>query len=140
MLSNIKIGDKKIVQLSVKKEDTALNYGSGQLENLFASPKLVALTIEAASKLIDPVLPEGFISVGKSFDIEHIAPTTLGQTITLEVEITELSKTRVSFSMNAYDEVGLIGKGSHTRYVVNKLSLLERAYKRSDFPNNITID
>jgi predicted thioesterase len=140
MFSNLKLGDKKIVQLSVKKEDTALNYGSGQLENLFASPKLVALTIEAASKLIDSSLPDGFISVGKSFNIEHIAPTTLGQTITLEVEIIALSEPKVTISMNAYDEIGLIGKGEHVRYIVNKISLLEKAYERSDFPNNIPID
>jgi len=126
------IGDKKIIQLTVSAEDTALNYGSGQIENLFASPKLLALMIEASTKLIDSKLKEGYISVGKNSEIQHIAPTVLGQIITLEVLITSYNYPKISLSMSAYDEIGLIGTGSHTRYIVNKLSLLERAYDRSD--------
>lgn len=126
------VGDKKIIQLTVSAEDTALNYGSGQLENLFASPKLLALMIEASTKLIDSKLKEGYISVGKNSEIQHIAPTVLGQIITLEVLITSYNYPKISLSMSAYDEIGLIGTGSHTRYIVNKLSLLERAYDRSD--------
>lgn len=126
------VGDKKIIQLTVSAEDTALNYGSGQLKNLFSSPKLLALMIEASTKLIDSKLKEGYISVGKNSEIQHIAPTVLGQIITLEVLITSYNYPKISLSMSAYDEIGLIGTGSHTRYIVNKLSLLERAYDRSN--------
>lgn len=132
MKPNLNIGDKKIIQLTVNREDTALNYGSGKLENLFASPKLLALMIEAASKLIDPKLETNYISVGKNSNIEHLAPTILGQTITLEVIISEYVYPKISLKMRAYDEIGLIGKGTHSRYIVDKLLLLENAYDRFD--------
>lgn len=127
-----KSGDNKIVQLTVSPEDTALNYGSGKLENLFATPKLVALMIEASVKLIDDKLTEDFISVGKIVHVEHIAPTTQGQLVTLEVKITNYNPPMIELSMTAYDEIGLIGKGFHTRYIVNKRLLLTKAYDRAE--------
>lgn len=127
---NLKAGDTKVVQITVSLEDTALNYGSGQLEHLFATPKLVALMIEASVKLIDPKLPDELISIGKHVEVDHLAPTALSQIVTLEVKITSLALPIIQLEMKAYDEIGLIGTGRHSRYIVNKRNLLEKAYAR----------
>ena len=125
-----KVGATKTIQKVVKESDTALSYGSGKLEKLFATPSLVALMLEACYELVDPNLPEGFITVSKSAKVDHIAPTTLGETVTVKVTIIDASKVFVKFKMEAFDEVGLIGYGEHVRAVVQKNGLLEKASQR----------
>jgi predicted thioesterase len=125
-----KIGSSKTIQKVVKESDTALSYGSGKLEKLFATPSLVALMLEACYELVDADLPEGFISVSKSAKVDHIAPTTLGETVTVKVTVIDASKVFIKFKMEAFDEVGIIGYGEHVRAVVQKDGLLERASKR----------
>ncbi|MGI6584591.1 MAG: hypothetical protein GX301_10455 [Gracilibacteraceae bacterium] len=45
-------GMSKSVQKVISKEDTALNFGSGALKTLLATPTLAALMIEAAVNVI----------------------------------------------------------------------------------------
>lgn len=128
----IQCGTSIVIQKDIKEEDTALNYGSGKLENLLATPSLVALMIEGAVKLVDDQLPEGIITVGKKVYIEHEKPTGLGETVSVRVEVRDFDGAKITFNMKAYDEVGLIGSGSHERWIVNKESLLKKAWRRSD--------
>lgn len=129
-IKKFKIGATKTIQKVVKESDTALSYGSGQLEKFFATPSLVALMLEACYELADEDLPEGFITVSKSAKVDHIAPTVLGETVTVKVSILEASKVFVKFKMEAFDEIGLIGYGEHVRAVVQKDGLLQKATER----------
>lgn len=128
----VEVGSNITVQRTVQKEDTALNYGSGKLEKLFATPSLVALMIEASVKLLDDKLPEGFITVGKKTEVVHEKTTVLGETISVNVEVEKFDGNRINLKMTAYDEVGIIGRGFHERIIVNKKSLLEKAQKRAE--------
>ena len=123
-------GDTLTIQKRVEEKDTALRYGSGKLNNLFATPSLVAMMIEAGSKLLDDKLPEGYITVGKLAQVDHQKPTYLGEMVSVKVTIKECDNVKVVLEMEAFDEMGLIGTGQHHRYVVNKQSLLDRAHKR----------
>lgn len=130
-IPNIKIGSNIAIQRVVKEQDTALNYGSGKLEKLFATPSLVALMIEASVMLIDDELPEGLISVGKMAKVVHEKPTILGETVSLKLEVKEFDGSNVILEMIAYDEIGIIGKGTHQRIIVSKSSLLKKANARA---------
>ncbi|MGB3368065.1 MAG: hypothetical protein WBA54_11280 [Acidaminobacteraceae bacterium] len=129
-MPNIKIGESITIQKKVTESDTAINYGSGKLDNLFATPSLVALMIEASTALLDEGLEEGFITVGKSVQVNHEKPTILGQTISLKVTIKEYKSNLIKIDMEAFDEIGKIGSGHHERMVVNKDKLLEKASLR----------
>ncbi len=131
-IPEFKTGSVRTIQKHVTESDTALNYGSGQLEKLFATPSLVAMMIEASAQLLDEQLSEGFITVGKSVYVEHEKPSTLGETVTVKVVVKEVSGNKVRLSMDAFDEVGPIGSGEHIRVIVNKKSLLGRANQREE--------
>ncbi|MBB6214735.1 putative thioesterase [Anaerosolibacter carboniphilus] len=131
-LPKIQKGAFIVIQKEIKEEDTALNYGSGRLENLLATPSLVALMIEGAVKMVDDKLPEGIITVGKMIQIEHEKPTGLGATVSVKVEVKSFDGVKIVFDMTAYDEIGRIGSGSHERWIVNKNALLQRATERAD--------
>ncbi len=129
---DVEVGSNITVQRTVQKEDTALNYGSGKLEKLFATPSLVALMIEASVKLLDDKLPEGFITAGKKAEVVHEKTTVLGETISVKVEVEKFDGNRINIKMTAYDEIGIIGRGAHERIIVNKKALLEKAQKRAE--------
>ena len=136
-VSEIHIGSRFIVQKEITEAETALDYGNGRIERLLASPKLLALMIDASVHLIDDLLPDTLISVGKRYRLNHLKPTTLGQTVTVEVEIIEYDHPWVLVRMKAYDEIGLIGTGSEERIIVNKEGLLLHSSQRASVIDKI---
>lgn len=134
---NLHVGETGTVQKRVEAHDTAANFGTGDLDTLFATPSLVAVMIEAAIKLVDSRLPEGFITVGKTATVNHEKTTILGETITVKVEVSEFDGTKIVFNMSAYDEIGTIGSGKHERIIVNRKKLLENAKKRAKKLDNM---
>ena len=135
--NNIKIGTEKSLQKKITKEDTALNYGSGALKSLLASPSLAALMIEAAVTAVDPELPDEYITIGKFFQIDHINPTIEGMTVTVTAKIIEVENTKITFEIKALDELGIIGSGTHVRYIVNRERLLKKAEERCENLENL---
>ena len=73
------------------------------------------------AKLMEQCLVEGKGSVGMSVEVKHLASTPCGMKVRCEAEITEVvNGKKVTFAVNAYDENGLIGTGTHKRAVINK--------------------
>jgi len=126
----IKVGMTLTLQKKISVDDTALNYGSGKIPNLFATPRLVAFLIEASSQLMDPKLPEGYVSVGHHIEVDHFNPTVVGSTVTIEVKIISAENGKYTLGMRAYDDFGQIGSGKHTRTVVNYEKMMEKAQNR----------
>lgn len=120
-------GEFLTIQKIVTEDDTAIHYGSGALDTLLATPSLVALMIEAATRLIDSRLPEGYVSVGKSLSVTHEKPTILGETVTIKVSVVSQESNYIQLETEAFDEEGIIGHGKLDRFVVNKIRLMEKA-------------
>jgi len=58
-------------------------------------------------------------TVGTRIDISHIAATPPGMEVSATVKLTEVDRKRLVFEVAAHDEAGLIGKGTHERFVIN---------------------
>jgi len=129
-ISELEIGISKSVQKVISREDTALNFGSGALTNLLATPTLAALMIEASVKLIDPLLPEDYITIGKTLEIEHENPTKEGMNVTVTAKLVEVNESRLSLEIIAHDELGRIGSGYHERQIVKHSILMEKVEER----------
>jgi len=124
------IGMTLTLQKKVTIDDTALNYGSGKILDLFATPKLVAFMVEASSQLMDSKLADGFVSVGNCVEVDHFKPTLIGATVTVEVEVVSYEKGRYLLVMRAFDEFGQIADGKHSRSIVNYTLLMQKARDR----------
>ncbi|HYF75175.1 MAG TPA: hypothetical protein VD757_01200 [Candidatus Nitrosocosmicus sp.] len=129
-IPELKVGMSNSIQKVITRGDTALNFGSGALDNLLATPTLAALMIEAAVKLVDPLLPEGYISIGKTIEIEHEHPTIQGMTVTVSAKLMELGENRITLEIIAYDDLGRIGSGYHERQVVKRDILMDKVEER----------
>lgn len=103
----------------VSEKNTACTMGSGDLE-VFATPSMVALMENAAMTAVAAALPEGSTTVGSEMNCSHIKPSKVGATITATAVLTEVEGRKLTFTVGAVDEQGIIGEGVHVRFVVDR--------------------
>ena len=111
-------GLKGQVEFIVDESASAKSMGSGALDVL-ATPKMIAMMEKAAWESVQPDLEEGFGTVGTMMNVTHDAATPLGMKVTCVSELTAVDGRKLTFSLEAFDERGLIGKGIHERFIVN---------------------
>ena len=73
----------------------------------------------AAMMAVAPHLEEGQTTVGTALNIDHQRATPVGKIVTATAVLTEVNGRELSFNIAARDEIGVIGEGTHTRFVVN---------------------
>lgn len=110
-------GIKGRKSVNVSQANTAKTMGSGTLD-VFATPAMIALIEQAAYTSVAPELEPGWGSVGTALNVQHLASTPVGMTVTAETELVEVDRRRLVFSAQVYDDSGLIGKGTHERFLV----------------------
>ena len=110
----------------VNEHNTAKAMGSGTLE-VFATPAMVALMESAAYQSVISALEPGMGTVGTLMEIKHISATPLGMRVTAESELVEVDGRRLVFSVQASDESGLIGTGTHERFIVKDEKFMAKA-------------
>lgn len=103
----------------VSKENIAATMGSGDLE-VFATPAMVALMENAAMRAVAGELPEGSTTVGALMNTTHIKPSALGDTVEATAVLKEVEGRKLTFEVKAKDSKGVIGEGTHVRYIVDK--------------------
>ncbi|MBP7496774.1 MAG: thioesterase family protein [Bacteroidales bacterium] len=114
----IKTGIKGYREEIVTKDKTAKYYGSGLVE-VFATPAMIALMENTALHSIDILLQEGYSSVGIDISVKHLKATPLNAKVWCESIVTGVEGKKIFFSLKAYYDKGLIGEGTHTRYIIN---------------------
>jgi predicted thioesterase len=115
---SIEIGLKGSAEQVVTHELTAAAVGSGAQE-VFATPAMIAMMEMASLSSLIPYLEPGQGSVGTRVSISHLSATPIGMTVRAESEIIEIDRKRIVFSVKAYDEAGLIGEGTHERFIID---------------------
>lgn len=125
----ISVGMKGEVTSFVEREDTAEVVGSGSLL-VYATPCMVALMEGAACEAISEALPEEKTSVGTGLTISHLAATPVGMEVRAEAEVISVEGNMITFQVNAYDESGKIGEGTHKRAIITTQKFLEKTYAK----------
>ncbi len=125
----IETGMKITVEITVGANDTAKAVGSGTLEVL-ATPRMIALMEEAAYKCIGDELEAGMSSVGINMSVKHLSATPVGMKVYAIAQVVELDGRKVSFKVEAYDEAGLIGEGTHERFIVGEEKFVSKTYSK----------
>lgn len=102
----------------VTQEKSALAMGAGNLP-VFATPALVALMENAAMMAVATSLPEGSTTVGGAINIQHTRPSGIGQKVSATARLTAVDGRKLSFELVAHDSSGVIGEGTHVRFIVD---------------------
>lgn len=113
----LEAGIKGKIECTVIKENTAEVMKSGTLP-VFATPSMIALIEETAWKSIADELEEGCVTVGTALNVAHLSATPLGMKVWAETELVSVEGRKLVFEVQVFDEAGLIGKGTHERFIV----------------------
>ncbi len=118
-MGDIKVSESYQKEIIVTKELLAITVGSGDVQ-VYATPMMICLMEDVASNCLKQFLDDGDTSVGTMISTTHISATPIGMKVNAKAVITKVDGKKVSFDIEAYDEKGLIGKGTHERFIVNK--------------------
>lgn len=121
----IPIGTSHTTTAVVTPENTAAALGSGQLE-VFSTPSMIALMEQAASQALLPYLEQGQSSVGTVVNIQHTKASPLGMEVTATATVIQVDRRKVEFTVTATTPAGEIGKGLHTRFIIDLDSFMEQ--------------
>jgi len=100
---------------------TTMEMRAGQLENdVFSTPAMIGLMERTCVDLTEPHLDENEQTVGIHVDVYHLAPTRIGQSVTITAALTEVTDNKIRYSVSAINDQGIkIGAGNHRRAVID---------------------
>ena len=95
------------------------HFGEG-MPSVLSSPMMIALMEQTCVELLSPYMGDGEQTVGFHVDVKHMAPTTIGQRVTVKATLQEVKEQRFRFAVEAINDQGVkIGEGTHRRALIN---------------------
>lgn len=125
MFENVAPGLRGEHRVKVGPEHTASRVGSGGMDVL-ATPVLVRLMEQAAVSAVDARLPEGYQTVGIHVDVRHLSATPPGMIVVASATLTAVDGRKLTFAVEAFDDVEKVGEGIHERMIVAQDRFLQR--------------
>jgi len=111
------VGELEII---VSEKDTAAAIGEQfGLPAVLSTPQIVNLMETAAYTAMAPFLKEGQSSVGASINIKHLAATPIGMKVRFRAEVIAMEGRRLTFKVEAWDEVEKVAEGEHGRFIID---------------------
>ena len=108
------------VSMTVTADDTAVALGSGDVEVL-GTPAVLALAERAAVAAVAGRLPQERTTVGSRVELDHLAPTRVGATVTATATLVEADGNRLEF------RIGVAENGQEVARVVHRRVIAARA-------------
>jgi fluoroacetyl-CoA thioesterase len=98
---------------------------------VYATPRMVSDVEYTCRDLLLEHLDAGEDSVGAHVSVDHLAPTPMGMSVTIEVKIAEVDRRKVVFEFSVKD-IEEVARGRHVRFIVDTARTRERlAAKRA---------
>ena len=86
---------------------------------VLCTPWLIWFLEHAAREAMLPLLDAGESTVGVKLDLEHQAPTPLGQQVTCSARVINTDGLLITFQLDAHDQHERIARGIHKLRVIN---------------------
>lgn len=130
MKTTLQSGTTHVEKIGIDKERTIAFMGDEL--RVYATPRMCLDIEHTCRNLLIAHHDDGEDSVGARIEIDHLGPTLVGQTITVTAKVAELALPRVVFEVEVRDEIDLVGKSKHIRFVVDKAKQGERLKKKAE--------
>ncbi|MGE5323321.1 MAG: thioesterase family protein [Actinomycetota bacterium] len=125
MPKELPLGLRGEAEITVAHEHT-LNHHNPELPAIYSTPHMIGLMEWAAANAMKPYCDAGEISVGTAINVEHRAPTVVGQQVKAEARLDSVKGKFYVFQVTARNEQHLIGCGTVTRAFVNPAKVAEK--------------
>jgi fluoroacetyl-CoA thioesterase len=112
-------------------EDRCIGF-MGKEGMVYATPRMVGDVEYTCRDFLLEHLDAGEDSVGAHVSIDHLAPTPLGLSVSIQIQVKEVDRRKVVFAFSVKDPLEEVGRGTHVRFVVETAKTRERlAAKRA---------
>ena len=112
-------GQTTELEVVVTKEHTTNRMGR-EGADVLSTPALLGLMENASIKASEEFVPEGYTTVGYAVDrLRHIAPTAIGETVTVKSVLTEVDRNRLTYEIEAREGEKRIATATHKRAVIS---------------------
>ncbi len=130
MKDSLKVGTTFSRSFEVDQGRTIGFMGDGL--RVYATPSMVHDVEHSCRNLLVEHHDQGEDSVGARVVIDHLAPTLLGQQVTVLVTVAEIALPRLTFEVEVKDELDTVGRATHVRFVVDTTKQAARLAKKQD--------
>ena len=130
----LEIGITGATEDIVTAETVASGMSSGGLP-VYATPRMIGMMEYTAWASVEPYMEEGKGTVGTHLDVSHVSASPIGAHIRIESELTEIDRRRLVFTVRAFDDAGLIGEGTHERFIIDNEKFMERTASKLEIVN-----
>lgn len=87
---------------------------------VLSTPSMIGLMERTCVELLTPFMDENEQTVGFHVDVKHLAPTRIGQSVTITATLLEIKDKRFRFAVEAMNDQGVkVGEGIHRRALIN---------------------
>lgn len=104
------------------------------MPQVLSTPWLTWFLEHAARAAVGPWLEPGEETVGVEIELRHLAPTPLGQTVVCVARVIHVEDARITFQIEARDNLELIARGVHQRQVIRLEAFAKRVERRARAP------
>jgi predicted thioesterase len=88
--------------------------------NVLSTPAMIGIMEGTCLRLVAPYLDENEQTVGIHVDVRHMAPTKIGQSVTVTATLSEVKDNKMRFNVSAVNDNDVkIGEGTHRRALIN---------------------
>lgn len=98
---------------------------------VLSTPSLIWHLEHAAIKALESALEEDEISLGGEVNIHHLAPTPQDHRVTCTARLISAEGPAFLFQVEARDEVEIIARGTHRRFIVRGGSFARRVARKA---------
>lgn len=129
----MKNGAKGEFVYTVLQQDLASEVAVGTEDSfpeVLATSRVIGLMEVSAARLMQPLLKAGELSVGVGIDIQHFAPTPVGEDVKVVATFLEPDGKLYLFEVEVFDRAGKVASGKHSRAIVDKNRLMDGAKSR----------
>jgi len=123
-MKEISVGIENKLEEVVTKDKSASQVGSGLLD-VYSTPSMIALMEKTSLKCVEAYIDDNESTVGGAVEIRHLKPTAIGQKVVCDSKVVEVAKSKIVFEVSVTEDDVVIGKGTHTRFVIDKASFLK---------------
>ena len=98
----------------------------GEHLRVYATPLMVRDIENACRDLLSNYLDDSENTVGARVEVDHLGPTLIGMWVDVIVKITGIEGRRINFEVEVKDELDIVGRAKHTRFVIDLSKQKER--------------
>lgn len=109
----------------------AIDFADQQMPAVLSTPWLIWFLEHAAREAVLPFLRPDESTVGVEVEVQHLAPTPLGQSVQCEARVVRINGRELWFQLQARDPSERIATGFHKLRVIQKQRFAAHVSKKS---------